>query len=69
MAAGDEAAPGGGPSPAIPGPDQHRAFAEAVLAQHRRREFPALGRAMCSCGVLEGECPVRGIARRLGLLT
>jgi hypothetical protein len=56
-------------SGATPGAAQFREFTEAVLAQHRRRDFPALNRVMCSCGLLEHECPVRGIARRLGLLT
>jgi hypothetical protein len=44
-------------------------FAEAVLALHARREYPALGLVTCTgCGIrLERECVIRGIARRIGI--
>ena len=43
------------------------AFAVSVLAQHVRTDYPAVGRSLCSCGVQERECLIRGQARRHGL--
>lgn len=62
------AGPGVGPAPAIPpGADPWQVFAVAVLALHRRLKFPALDRVMCSCGRLDNECPIAGLAERCGL--
>jgi hypothetical protein len=62
------AGPGVGPAPAIPPANAWQAFGVFILAHHRMLRFPALSRVMCSCGVLDGECPTRGMARQLGIL-
>jgi hypothetical protein len=69
VAAGDGTLdPGSAPANPLTA-DPWQAFGVYVLAGHRRRDFPAVERSMCvPHGVLETECPIRGFARRLGLL-
>lgn len=69
MAAG-AGTPDLGPAPALPPapPNAWQAFGVFILSQHRILRFPAVNRAMCSHGVLEDECQIRGMARQLGIL-
>jgi hypothetical protein len=61
--------PDPGPAPAIPAAaNAWQAFGVFILSQHRILRFPALNRAMCSHGVQEHECQIRGMARQLGIL-
>jgi hypothetical protein len=62
---GSEYLSGGLPPGDVPDDVRYRIFAEAVLALHRRLEFPALDRVMCSCGLARSECPVAGLAERI----
>jgi hypothetical protein len=70
MAAG-AGTPDPGPAPAIPDEEHLRyvAFGKSVLALHGRRVYEAFNppRVQCACGRLAGECPIRGLADRLGL--
>lgn len=70
VAAGVGAVPGAAPTPAIIIDTQpYLSFAVAVLELHRVRTYDVLTppREQCGCGRLRGECPIRGLADRLGL--
>jgi hypothetical protein len=50
-----------------PGDPAWYTFAVSVLAQHVGTDYPAVGRALCSCGRQDRECLIRGLARHHGV--